>query len=937
MKLPLSWLKDYMDIDGLSVEAIARTLTFGGLEVEEIHYVGWPMSAANAKDMHSSQRHEFKTDGIEWDREKIVVAEIREVGPHPNADRLTLCDLFDGTQQHTVLTGAPNLFEFKGKGQLSKPIKVAYAKEGATIYDGHADGLVLTTLKRAKIRGVESYSMVCSEKELGISDDHEGIIFLDDDAPVGTPLADYMGDAVLDVKINPNMARAASVLGIARELAALLGRKLRNLALSEVEGTQHATRTQVDTYTGKQPDFASIEITDPALNPRFVLGLIRDVEIKPSPYHIQRRLKLAGVRPINNIVDATNYAMFELGEPLHAFDYDVLVGRVSNSPNVKIITRAAKDGEKLTTLDGVERTLSSINVLVCDEKGPLSIAGVMGGAESEVYDASKEVLDAKAIEPKEGKPTMGKIGMRGKSTTNVLLEGAAWNFINIRRTAKQHNLPSEASFRFSRGVHPALADKGVRRGLQLMAEWSGGKIAPGLVDNYPLPPKDPTVEVTPRDVKRLLGIDLTSEQIIELLERVEFKCEITEGTQVDTHTGTQVDTYTGTHATRNTQHATRNTQHEPIITVHTPPHRLDIGEGVVGLADVLEEVARLYGFENIPATNMADALPPQIGNPVHEWEERLRDLLASLAMTEVVSYRMTSPEKESRLAAFSDYVVIANPITPERRVLRRSLLASVLEATEKNARAESLALFEIGAIFLPHKNELPDEPRKLAIVMTGRRAASAWDVKDSPAFDFYDMKGRIELLLAGLQLTDVSYAPPSSTHRPERSEAQSKDEGAVEGQVYHPGKWAEIKVGDAVVGQFGEIHPLVKERYELGASPVLAAEFDLQALMSAQGGFALTPVAGFPPVYEDIAVIVDESVAAARVEGLIRQTGGRSVSAVRLFDVYRGEQIGAGKKSLAYSLTYQAPDKTLTDAEAAQIRNRIVKRLAQEVGAKLRS
>jgi len=261
----------------------------------------------------------------------------------------------------------------------------------------------------------------------------------------------------------------------------------------------------------------------------------------------------------------------------------------------------------------------------------------------------------------------------------------------------------------------------------------------------------------------------------------------------------------------------------------------------------------------------------------------------------------------------------------------------VLEATEKNARAESLALFEIGAIFLPHKNELPDEPRKLAIVMTGRRAASAWDVKDSPAFDFYDMKGRIELLLAGLQLTDVSYAPPSSTHRPERSEAQSKDEGAVEGQVYHPGKWAEIKVGDAVVGQFGEIHPLVKERYELGASPVLAAEFDLQALMSAQGGFALTPVAGFPPVYEDIAVIVDESVAAARVEGLIRQTGGRSVSAVRLFDVYRGEQIGAGKKSLAYSLTYQAPDKTLTDAEAAQIRNRIVKRLAQEVGAKLRS
>jgi phenylalanyl-tRNA synthetase beta chain len=868
MKLPLSWLKDYVDLDGLTVEDIARKLTFGGLEVEEIHYVGWAMPVYGKDD-----KHEFKINGIAWDKDKIVVAEIREVGPHPNADRLTLCDLFDGTTQHTVLTGAPNLFDYKGKGKLSKPIKVAYAKEGATIYDGHAEGLVLTTLKRAKIRGVESYSMVCSEKELGISEEHEGVIFLDDDAPVGAALADYMGDAVLDVKINPNMARCASVLGIARELAALLGRELKS----------PRTHALADTYTGKQGDFASIEITDPELNPRFVLGLIRDVEIKSSPYHVQRRLKMVGVRPINNIVDATNYAMFELGEPLHAFDYDVLKERAGNKP-VKILTRAAKDGEKLTTLDGLERTLSSMNVLVCDEKGALSIAGVMGGSESEVSDKTK----------------------------NVLLEGAAWNFINIRRTAKQHNLPSEASFRFSRGVHPAVADKGVRLGLKLMAEWSGGNIAPGLVDNYPLPPKDPTVEITPRDVKRVLGIDLTAEQIIELLERVEFKCEIKEPI---------FDTRQPILDIRNlnTDHRISNTEYR--ISVTTPPYRMDIGEGVVGLADVLEEVARLYGIENIPTTTMADALPPQIGNPVNEWEERLRDLLVSLGITEVVSYRMTSAEKESRLAPQGEYVRIANPITPERNVLRRSLLASVLEAAEKNSRAESLALFEIGAIFLPHKNELPDEPRKLAIVMTGRRIASAWDVKDSPAFDFYDLKGRIELLLSGLQLTNVSYAPTDAVSH------------------LHPGKAAQVKVGDVVVGQLGEIHPLVKERYELGASPVLAAEFDLAALAyaSAQSGFALTPVAEFPPVYEDIAVIVDESVAASRVEGLIRQTGGKTVSDVRLFDVYRDEKLGAGKKSLAYSLTYQASDKTLTDAEAAAIRNRIVKRLEQEVGAKLRS
>lgn len=855
MKLPISWLKDFVDIDSLSVEDIARTFTFGGLEVEEIHYAGLPMPKDDAAS------HEFKTSGISWDRDKIVVAEIREVKPHPNADRLTLLDLFDGTQEQVVLTGAPNIFHLKGTGRLPKPIKVAYAKEGATIYDGHAEGLVLTTLKRAKIRGVESYSMVCSEKELGISEEHEGIILLDDDAPVGTPLVDYMGDAVLEVKINPNMARNANVYGLARELAAMTYRPLRN--------TQYAISKPGAEPT---PDFATIEITDPQLNPRFVLGLARGVEIKPSPYWAQRRLRLAGVRPISNVVDATNYAMLELGEPLHAFDYDVLKER-ADKKQVKIITRAARDGEKLVTLDGVERKLSPMNVLVCDTEGPLSIAGVMGGAESEVSDKTK----------------------------TILLEGAAWNFINIRRTAREHNLPSEASFRFSRGVHPALAETGVRRGLHLMAEWSGGKIEAGLVDNYPLPPKTTVVEISPRDVKRILGIELSAKEIAALLERLEFKCEITQ------------------HATRNIAEHPRGTESDSIIRVTTPPYRLDIGEGVIGVADLMEEVARLYGMERIPETRLADPLPPQVGNPAFEWDERVRDLLVRLGLQEVVTYRMTSPEREGRLAAHDEYARVANPITPERNVLRRSLLASVLEVAEKNARAESLELFEIGPVFEPVKDDLPRELPRLAIVMTGLRTASAWDVKDSPALDFYDLKGRLELLWAGLGFKDVSYAPTSSV------------------PYLHPGKAAQIIVNGKVVGAFGELHPLTKDRYEVGASPVLAAELDIEILRSLSPAYGIVPVAEFPPVYEDIAVIVDESVAAARVEGLIRQTGGRSVSAVRLFDVYRDEKIGAGKKSLAYSLTYQSPDKTMTDAEAAQIRNRIVKRLEHEVGARLRS
>jgi phenylalanyl-tRNA synthetase beta chain len=839
MKIPVSWLKDFIDLDGLSIEDIARKLTLAGMEVDEILYAGLPMPVYK-----EGEKHEFKTNGIAWDKEKIVVAEIREVKAHPNADKLTLLDLFDGQQDQVVLTGAPNIFHLKGTGKLEKPIKVAYAKEGSVLYDGHAEGQQLMTLKRAKIRGVDSYSMVCSEKELGITDESDGIILLDDDAPVGMPLADYIGDAVLDISILPNMARNANVIGIARELAALTGRELKQ------------PRIELKTSGDSVESLVEIEITTPELNPRFTAGLIRNVEIKQSPYQIQRRLKLAGVRAINTIVDATNYAMIELGQPLHAFDYDVLKERAGKK-KIKLITRTAKDGEKLTTLDGNERTLTSMNVLVSDEKGSLALAGVMGGSESEVTDKTK----------------------------TVLLEGAAWNFINIRRTAKQHNLPSEASFRFSRGVHPSVAEIGVKRGLQYMAAWAGGAVAPGLVDTYPLKPKDSVVELTSQDVKRLLGIDLTTKEIAALLTKLEFKCE-------ETKTG---------------------------LRVTAPAHRMDIDEGVVGLADVLEEVARGYGFDNIPVTTMADALPPQVGNPVHEWEEHLRDLLVALGLQEVVTYRMTSVEKESRVVKYDDYARIANPIAPEKSVLRRSLVASVLDVLEKNIRlGESISLFEIGSIFEPVKNDLPNEPRKLAIAMTGLREATAWDVKESETLDFYDLKGRLELALSGLRLTDVSYAATEST------------------PFLHPGKAAEVKVNGQVMGVFGELHPLVKEKYELGDSPVLVAEFDLELLRKATPTYGIVPVSEFPPVYEDIAIIVDESVLAEKIEALIRQTGGKTVTNVRLFDVYRDEKIGAGKKSLAYSLTYQA-EKTMTDADAAAIRNKIVKRLEHEVGAKLRS
>jgi phenylalanyl-tRNA synthetase beta chain len=853
MKVPLSWLKDYVDIT-LPIEDLAQRLTMAGLEVEEIHYVGLPMPDQNSLEWTSghARRQETKITGIAWDPDKIVVGEIREVMPHPNADRLVLCRLYDGDREQTVLTGAPNLFPYKGQGPLETPMKVAYAKEGATLYDGHQPGQVKMTLKRMKIRGVESYSMACSEKELGISEEHEGIIILDEDAPTGTPLVDYMGDAVFDIAITPNIARDANIWGVAREVAALTDQEIRGPGLDfPMAGPPIQGRV-------------SIEIRDAERNPRFVLGLIEDIEIKPSPYEAQRRLRLAGMRPINNVVDATNYAMLEIGEPLHAFDYDVLVARAGDEAP-KIITRTTQPGERLKTLDDVERELDDFTVLVCDSAGALSIAGVMGGEESEVNEG----------------------------TRNVLLEGAAWNFINIRRTLSAQRMSSEAAYRFSRGVHPAMAERGVRRGLDLMRQWTGGVVAEGLIDNYPLPPKDPSVEVSEKDVERWLGITLRSEEIAEILAKLEFDVEVEDGK----------------------------------VRATTPDHRLDIGEGITGVADLMEEIARIYGYDRIPETRMADALPPQRGNPALEREERLRDVLVSLGLQEVITYRMTSPENEARRFPPEGprdkrpYVRLVNPIVSDRVVMRHSLLASLLEVVEYNARIrERLALFEIGKIFIPSEDTiLPVEPFKLGIVLTGPRHPAAWQSSDASPMDFYDLKGIITTTLEGLHLRNFHYE-------------------VGEHPSFHPGKCARLILDDQKVGVLGELHPLVKEQYEIPETPLLAAEFDLDPILARiPERYDLETVPAYPPVLEDLAVIIAEETPAADVVQAIQAAGGEMVVAVNLFDVYRGEQIGPGKKSLAYRLTYQAAERTLTDEEVAGIRQRIVDHLDQDLGAKLRS
>ncbi len=852
MKVPITWLREFVDIE-LSIPELAHRLTLAGLEVEGIRFVGLPLPDEKVEG-HTGRKRSIGTNvtGLAWDPEKVVVGAVLEVMPHPDADRLVLCRLDDGEQEHTVLTGAPNLFPYKGQGALKSPLKVAYAREGATLFDGHIAGWETFTLKRAKIRGVESYSMACSEKELGISEEHEGVILLDGDAPVGQPLVEYMGDAVLDIALTPNVARNANILGVAREVAALTGAALKE--------PSYEVPWKGPSIDGR----VSIDIRNPELNPRFILGLVEGVEVGPSPYWVQLRLQLAGMRPINNIVDATNYAMLEIGEPLHAFDFDVLVER-SGGKEPEIITRLPESKERITTLDGIERALDDFTVLVADTAGALSIAGVMGGAESEVSE----------------------------KTTRVLLEGAAWNFINIRRTAGSQNLQSEASYRFERGVPPAMAERGVKSGLSRIQQFAGGEIAQGLVDEYPLPPEPSIVKISPSDVERSLGIRLEIDAIEEILGRLGFEIE---------NKGEKLH-------------------------VTTPDHRMDIGEGIVGVADLMEEVARIYGYDHLPETMISDEIPPQYSNEALEREEQIRNLLAGLDLQEIVTYRLTAPDHETRIlpaGAKPDdrpYIQLENPISVDRMVMRHSLLASVLEIVESNARfQERIAVFEIGPVYLcAEDGELPAEPLKLAIALTGPRALPSWREPASKEFDFFDLKGIFEALFEGLKVGIVEYSPG-------------------EHPSFHPGKCVRILIDGKQTGVMGELHPLVKERYNFHSFPLLAAELDVEMVIKAiPESIDVELVKTFPPVLEDLAIVVDEAIPAEQVLDVIRKSGGDLLEDIRLFDLYRGKQIEAEKKSLAYALTYQALDRTLTDEEVAGLRKKIVKALEKELGAHLRS
>lgn len=832
MKIPLSWLREYVDHD-LQPAELARRLTLAGLEVGGVRVVGLPVP--DGVRVPADER------GPVWAADKIITARVLKVEKHPNADKLKLVTADYGAAEPKVcVTGAPNI-QFGDSGMV-----VVLGLAGTQYWDGHVTPRAIKELKPSVLRGVPSDAMVMSEFELGISEEHEGIILLPPETPVGKPAAELMGEIVLEADILPNMARCLSMLGIAREVSALTGRPVVP-PLNDVSATEKPVEGQV-----------TVAIEDPKLSARYTAMLIRNITVGPSPAWMQRRLTYAGMRPISNIVDITNYVMLEWGQPLHAFDYDTLLKRSGGKPPC-IVVRTARASEMLVTLDKVERKLTPETLIIADAAGPIALAGVMGGLETEVTAGTK----------------------------NVLLESANFDLVSVRRTMRALDLPSEASVRFSKGIHPELAAPAALRAARLLRECAGGVVCRGMIDTYPSKPTPQKITLRAADIRRSLGIEVPLDEATRLLKALDFHVE---------------------------------PGGKDALTVTTPANRLDIH---VGAADLIEEIARLHGYDRLPATLLADPLPAQPGNPDLEWEERLRDRLVALGLQEVITYSLTTPEREAPLAASREYIRLINPISSERQAMRQTLLAGVLEIVAANLRhAETVAVFEIGSVYLTRPdNHLPEEPRRLAIALTGPRATAFWQDTlgtTRPGMDFFDLKGLVQAVGGEMHLPTSEYRRSATPY-------------------LHPARAAEWSIDGKSVGGFGELHPRTARAFGLDDRIVQVAEFDLEAILAAiPARYPFAAVPRFPAALRDIAVVVKDDVPAERVVSEIRAAGGELLRDARLFDVYQGPSIPDGTRSLAYALAYQADDRTLADKEIDKLHKKVQDRLVHVLKAAIR-
>ena len=803
MKVALSWLRELVEVD-LPPDQLAHRLTMAGLEAESVEKIG-------------------------HDWERVVIGQVVDLDRHPNADNLFVLKVDHGDGSSTIVTAASN---------LRVGDKVPLVRSGGRLPGGFEIGT-------RKFRGITSDGMVCAGDELGLSTDHSGIYVLEADARVGEELRRYLDEVVLDLYITPNRPDCMSVVGIAREIQAITGNQMREPAWSLPAGEVTAE------------SLCRIDVPADDLAPRYSATVIRDLRIGPSPLWMQRRLFFCGVRPISNVVDITNYVMLELGQPMHAFD----LGKVEGG----IVVRRARPGEKIATLDGQERPLTPDMLVIADHARPIGLAGIMGGANTEIDD----------------------------STRLVVLESANFAARGIRRTSRELNLRTEASRRFERGLDPALTVPSAARATQLMLELADGRPAAGVVDRYPRPEQPRRLSISLGDIAGLLGRRYELQEVVPVLERLDFGVET----------------------------------HGEDLEVTVPSHRRDVERK----ADLIEEVARIRGYEAIPEVMFEGRIPEPAANRARQLEQRAKRALAAAGCQEVITYSLVHPSQPARLDLNADWPredgsselrLVANPMSVDHSALRQTLLGSLLETVAANVRnRERIWCFELARVYLPSGEALPREPRRLALALAGPREPRGWSGEPAPT-DFFDLKGVLEHLFERLGVLGVLFNPTQHVS-------------------LQPGRAAELLFGPLaehrVVGVMGQVHPRVAERFDLEGRLVVVAELDFEALCAAASdAISSTTLPRFPGLQLDVALIVDQDVSQARVLQELREAAGELLAEVRLFDVYEGAPIPAGQKSLAYNLTFRAPDRTLADEDVAEVVEAIELRLADQLGARLR-
>jgi phenylalanyl-tRNA synthetase beta chain len=803
MKVPLAWLAEYVPLT-LPPAELAHRLTMAGIEATYE-----PGASAG------------------WDN--VIVGYVLKVEPHPNADRLRLATVDLGGEVATVVCGAPNVSE----GQ-----RIAFAQVGARLFSAHGgDEGQRMELEAATIRGVVSAGMVCSERELGLSDDHTGILVLPDDAPVGEPLAKYISDDVLNLEVTTNRVDCLSVLGVAREVAAITGATVTEPTLDYDEAGPDINRS------------VAVRIENPGLCSRYLATVVRGVQVGPSPQWMQQRLTQAGLRPINNVVDVTNFVMMEYGQPLHAFDlHTVRQGT--------IVVRPATPGEPFTTLDGATHTLHPPMLLIADPEQGIALAGVMGGAQSEMTD----------------------------STTDVLVESATFDGLNTRRTSQVLKMRTEASARFEKGLNAELAMRALRRATDLILRTAGGQADTGIAEAFPNPPRQEPIRLRNNRLEQVLGVRFSSDQVINVLESLGF-----------------------------------GVFQEPDSLLATPPYwRSDVHIE----EDLIEEVARIIGYDAIPSTPLAGQMPDHLTQPLRELREQVKDLLVSAGMQEVVSYSLVSHALLEQSAAIDsgqpEPLRVANPMSREQEYLRTTLRGGLLRTMAGGLRQPpgSLRLFEVGRVYLHRLKELPEE-RELAFgAMAGPRGESLWS-KAAASLDFYDAKGVLEGLLQRLGLN------PTFEHASD--------------PLLHPGRTATASVNGHVVGLIGELHPQAVESFDLPVPLVACFELDLERLLAELPEVEpqYQPFSRFPAADRDLALVVDEPVTADQLRRILE--GHPLVRRAVLFDLFSGSPLPVGKKSLAYRVELQSDSGTLSAEQLNEAMAELVQRLKREAGASLRS